>query len=154
MTRLVVVFGAVGIALLVTAPVAWAVSNPGEMLTDPAAEARAEKIGRQLRCMVCQNESVEDSEADLARDFRHIIRVRVQAGETDPQVMGWMTARYGDFIRLRPPINALTAILWTSPVLALGVGLAAVLVSRRRRPAMLAPLTDDERARLDKLHAL
>ena len=130
---------------------AFAVSNPSEMLTDPAAEGRAENIGKQLRCMVCQNESVEESEADLARDFRKIIRARLQAGETDRQVMDWMTARYGSFIRLRPPFNALTAGLWASPVLALGVGLGFVLLSRLRRGQAPAPLTEAERTTLEKL---
>ena len=136
--------------LLLAAP-AFAVSNPAEMLSDPAGEARAENIGRQLRCMVCQNERVEESEADLARDFRHIIRERVKAGESDQQIMDWMVARYGDFIRLRPPFSALTLVLWAAPLLAVGIGAAAVLLGRRRRPEPPAPLSEAERQRLGTL---
>jgi cytochrome c-type biogenesis protein CcmH len=136
--------------LLFSAP-AFAVSNPAEMLPDPAAEARAEKIGHQLRCMVCQNESVEESEADLARDFRRIIRERVQSGQSDQQIMDWVVARYSDFIRLRPRFSALTALLWATPALAAGIGVGAVLIGRRRRPEPPAPLSDAERQRLAKL---
>lgn len=141
------------ILLLLFAAPAWAVSNPAEMLPDPAAEARAEKIGRQLRCMVCQNESVEESEADLAHDFRHIIRERVKAGESDQQIMDWMVARYGDFIRLRPPFSALTLLLWGAPLLALGIGAGAAILGRRR-PEPPAPLSEAERQRLLKLNEL
>ncbi len=137
--------------LLILAGPALAVSNPAEMLSDPAGEARAEHIGRQLRCMVCQNESVEESEADLARDFRHIIRERVKAGESDQQIMDWMVARYGDFIRLRPPFSALTLLLWAAPMLAVGIGAGAVLLGRRRRPEPPAPLSEAERQRVGKL---
>ena len=137
--------------LLMAASPAFAVSNPAEMLPDPAGEARAREIGQQLRCMVCQNESVEESEADLARDFRRIIRERVRAGETDQQVMDWMVARYGDFIRLRPPFSALTLLLWGAPLLAVGIGAGAVLLGRRRQPTPPAPLSDAERQKLAKL---
>ena len=120
-------------------------------MANPAQEARAEAIGHQLRCMVCQNESVEESEADLARDLRRIIRTRVAAGDSDQQIIGWMTARYGDFVRLRPPFNALTAALWGAPLLALLVGAGAVFIARRRRPAAPASLSDEERRRLSEL---
>ena len=130
---------------------AFAVSHPAEMLPDPAAEARAEKIGHQLRCMVCQNESVEESEADLARDFRRIIREHVRAGATDQQVMDWMVARYGDFIRLRPPYSALTLLLWGAPVLAVGIGAGAVILGRLRKPTPPAPLSAAEQHRLARL---
>jgi cytochrome c-type biogenesis protein CcmH len=138
------------LAMLLAGP-AFAVSNPAEMLADPAAEARARDIGHQLRCMVCQNESVEESEADLARDFRRIIRERVSAGQSDQQVMDWMVARYGEFIRLRPPFSALTVLLWGAPVVAVGVGAGAVWLGRRRRPVPPMPLTEAERQRLAKL---
>lgn len=139
------------VLLMLLAGPAFAISNPAEMLADPAAEARARDIGHQLRCMVCQNESVEESEADLARDFRRIIRERVHSGQTDQQVMDWMVARYGDFIRLRPPFSALTLLLWGAPVVAVGIGAGAVLLGRRRRPVPPAPLTEAERQRLAKL---
>ena len=83
-------------------------SDPAELLPDRAQEQRAEALGHQLRCLVCQNESVEESNADLARDLRRIIRQRVVAGDSDQQVTDWMVARYGDFVRLRPPFNAVT----------------------------------------------
>jgi cytochrome c-type biogenesis protein CcmH len=137
--------------LLLFAAPALAVSNPSEMLPDPAAEARAENIGRQLRCMVCQNESVEESEADLARDFRRIIRERVRDGESDRQIMDWMVARYGDFIRLRPPFSALTLFLWGAPVLAVGIGAGAVLLGRRRMAAPPVPLSEAEQQKLARL---
>ena len=88
---------------------------PRELLPDPQQEQRAEAIGEQLRCLVCQNESVEESDADLARDLRRIIRQRVVAGDSDQQVIDWMVARYGDFVRLRPPFNATTLVLWGAP---------------------------------------
>jgi len=130
---------------------AFAVSNPGEMLADPAQEARARALGQQLRCLVCQNNSVEESEADFARDLRRVIRERVTAGDDDAQVMAWMTARYGEFVRLYPALNAQTALLWASPVLALAMGAAAVLLGRRRRQAAPTPLSDAERTALEKL---
>ncbi len=136
--------------LLLTSP-AHAVSSPAELMADPKQEARAEAIGHQLRCLVCQNESVEESEADLARDLRRIIRTRVRAGDSNAAIIAWMTARYGDFVRLRPPFNALTAALWGAPLLALAAAAGAVLLARRRRAAFPAPLSDEERRRLADL---
>ena len=138
------------LALLWASPV-YAISDPAEMLPNAAQEARAEQIGRQLRCLVCQNESIEDSGADLARDLRTIVRQRVSAGDSDRQVTAWMVARYGDFVRLRPPFNAVTALLWLSPVLALGIGLTLVGLSRTTRVASPAPLSAAERARISDL---
>ncbi len=138
------------VLLLVAAP-AWGISDPAEMLADRGQEQRAEAVGRQLRCLVCQNESIEDSNADLAKDLRRIVRVRIAAGDTDDQAIGWVVARYGDFVRLRPPVNAVTALLWASPVLAVGAGLGAALLARRRRVAAPAPLTEAERVRLSDL---
>ncbi len=132
-------------AVLCLAGPAFAISDPNEMLRDPAQEARAERIGSQLRCLVCQNESIEESGADLARDLRGIVRQRVTAGDTDPQIIAWMVARYGDFVRLRPPFTALTALLWLSPILAVLAGLGFAWAGRRRRPAAPMPLTDGER---------
>ncbi len=130
---------------------AHAVSDPGEMLPDRARELRAEAIGQQLRCLVCQNESVEESDAELARDLRRIIRQRVAAGDNDQAVIAWMTARYGDFVRLRPPFRPLTYVLWASPLLALGAGGLASWLAFRRRAAPPAPLSEAERARLANL---
>ena len=130
---------------------AHAVSDPSELLQNRAQELRAEEIGDQLRCLVCQNESVEQSDADLARDLRRIIRQRVVAGDSDQQVIDWMVARYGNFVRLRPPFNATTLLLWLAPAIALLSGVTAVVMARRRRPAMPAPLTDTEQQRLADL---
>jgi cytochrome c-type biogenesis protein CcmH len=135
----------------VLAPGAQAVSSPDELLANPAQEQRAERLGGQLRCLVCQNESIEESDADLARDLRHDIRVHIVAGDSDAQIIDWMTARYGNFVRLRPPFTATTLLLWLSPLLAVGVGVAAVLVSRRQRTAAAAPLSGDEQRKLAEL---
>jgi len=140
-----------GLAVLALPGPARAVSDPAEMLSNPAQEARAERIGSQLRCLVCQNESIEDSNADLARDLRHIVRQQVLAGRTDQQIIAWMVARYGNFVRLRPPFNPTTWLLWLSPLLALAVGLGAALLGRRRQPAPPPPLTEQERARIAEL---
>ena len=138
------------LALLLASP-AFAVSDPAELLPNPQQERRAEAIGQQLRCLVCQNESVEESDADLARDLRRIIRQRVVAGDADQQVIDWMVSRYGNFVRLRPPFNAMTVLLWGAPVLALAFGAGIVLIARRRRPTPPAPLSDAERHRLADL---
>lgn len=140
-------------ALLVAAPmVALAVDDPSEMLPDPREEARAEAIGAQLRCLVCQNESIEDSSAGLARDLRKVVREHVAKGESDRQIIDWMVARYGNFIRLSPPITISTLLLWGMPLLALLVGvIAALRVFRRRSTPESAPLSDEERARLNEV---
>ncbi len=137
-------------ALLLAAP-AHAISDPAEMLPNPAQEARAEQIGQQLRCLVCQNESIEDSGADLARDLRGIVRQRVAAGDSDRQITAWMVARYGDFVRLRPPFTAVTALLWLSPVLAVALGLGMAALGRRGVAVAAPPLSDGERARIAEL---
>jgi cytochrome c-type biogenesis protein CcmH len=142
---------AIALAGALLAVPAYAVSDPAELLPDRTQELRAEAIGHQLRCLVCQNESVEESNADLARDLRRIIRQRVVAGDSDQQVIDWMVARYGDFVRLRPPFNATTLMLWGAPLIALLAGIGAALLARRRRPAAPAPLSDAERQRLADL---
>ena len=138
------------LGLLMAGP-AHAVSDPAEMLANPAQEARAEQIGHQLRCLVCQNESIEDSGADLAKDLRGIVRQRVAAGDTDSQITAWMVARYGNFVRLSPPFTALTAVLWLSPLLAVLIGLGFAWAGRRGRVIVPAPLSEAERARLAEL---
>jgi cytochrome c-type biogenesis protein CcmH len=132
---------------------AHAVSDPSELLANPVQEARAEAIGNQLRCLVCQNESIEASDAGLARDIRALIRQQVVAGRTDRQIIAAMVQRYGDFILLRPPFEPLTALLWASPVVALLAGGLAVFLAFRqaRRRAAPPPLSPAERARLDRL---
>jgi cytochrome c-type biogenesis protein CcmH len=128
--------------------------NPGERLQDPGQEARARELSQELRCLVCQNQSIDDSNAELARDLRVLVRERIVAGDTDAQVIDFVTSRYGDFVLLRPPVRAYTWALWFGPPVLLAIALAAVLL-RRRRPAELAPppLSDDERRRLDALLA-
>jgi cytochrome c-type biogenesis protein CcmH len=140
--------------LLLFAAPAWAISDPAEALPDPAQEARAVQIGQQLRCLVCQNESIEDSGADLARDLRRIVRQHVAAGENEAQITAWMVARYGNFVRLRPPFNAGTALLWGSPLLALLLGGVSVFALRRRQSPPPPPLSDDEQQRLSRLMEL
>jgi cytochrome c-type biogenesis protein CcmH len=131
---------------------AWALSDPAEQLPDAAQEQRARVIGRELRCLVCQNQSIEDSDAELARDLRRIVREQVAAGRSDGQVMTYLHDRYGDFVLLRPPFTAGTALLWATPVLALGAGALLVLGLRRRRAAPApAALTAAEQARLAEL---
>jgi cytochrome c-type biogenesis protein CcmH len=134
-----------------TAGSALAVSDPKEMLPDPKQEARAEAIGSQLRCLVCQNESIEESNADLAHDLRAIVRQRVVAGDSDQQVMAWMVARYGNFVRLKPPLTLSTALLWATPILGLLIGGLAAWLGRRRMGAPPAPLNAAEQARLREL---
>ncbi len=121
------------------------------MLPDHAQELRAEAIGQQLRCLVCQNESIEDSGADLARDLRHIVRQQVSAGHSNREIIAWMVARYGNFVRLRPPFEPFTLLLWMSPALALLAGFGAALLGRRRAAAPPPPLTAAERSRLADL---
>ncbi|WP_336944889.1 cytochrome c-type biogenesis protein [Asaia sp. HN010] len=129
---------------------ARALDDPFEMLPIPAQEKRAEAIGAQLRCLVCQNESIEDSSASLARDLRHVVRQHVAAGESNQQIMAWMTQRYGEFIRLKPRFTASTLLLWAMPVLALTLGgiLAALML---RRPRSTEPLDEREEKRLAEI---
>ncbi|MFC7541993.1 cytochrome c-type biogenesis protein [Siccirubricoccus deserti] len=134
-----------------TAPAMAAIGDPAEQLRDPAQEERARAIGRELRCMVCQNQSIEDSDADLARDLRRIVREQVAAGRSDSEVMRFLHDRYGDFVLLRPPFKLATALLWGAPVVALGGGLLLILAMRRRAAATAPPeaLSAAEQARLE-----
>ena len=136
--------------LFATAP-AHAISDPSEALPNPAQESRAVAIGKQLRCLVCQNESIEQSGADLARDLRRIVRQQVAAGKTNQQVIDWLVARYGNFVRLNPPLEWGTVLLWGSPLLALLVGGGIAWAARPRRPAPPAPLSAAEQTRLKSL---
>ncbi|MDI2089827.1 cytochrome c-type biogenesis protein [Commensalibacter oyaizuii] len=128
---------------------AHAVDSPDEMLSNPTQEKRAQTIGSQLRCLVCQNESIEDSSAELAKDLRKIVRQRVAAGDTNQQVIQWMVDRYGNFIRLKPPFMISTALLWAMPFLALIIGcLIAFVTLRQKKSAPPAPLNPKEKERL------
>lgn len=143
-----------GCALLVAPALVLAVDDPSEMLPNPQEEARAEAIGSQLRCLVCQNESIEDSSAGLARDLRRVVREHVAKGESNSQIMAWMVQRYGNFIRLSPPFSLGTLLLWSMPLLALLLGLGIAFFSyrtRRTTPAAPPPLTAEEKVRLASL---
>jgi cytochrome c-type biogenesis protein CcmH len=125
--------------------------QPDEMMKDPALEARARTLSAQLRCMVCQNESIDDSEAPLARDIRLLIRERIKQGESNDAVRAYLVSRYGDFILLQPPFKPETWLLWLSPVLTLGLGVAAALFARGRAPRLTPRLSAEEEARLAAL---
>ena len=126
----------------------------GEALDDPALEARARDIGKELRCLVCQNQSIDDSNAGLAKDLRQLVRERLVAGDSDQQIKDYVVARYGDFVLLRPPFKASTWALWLGPAVILLLGFAGAGVYMRRQSRQVAvavPLNDDERRRLDEL---
>jgi cytochrome c-type biogenesis protein CcmH len=123
------------------------------MLPDPALEARARAISRDLRCLVCQNQSIDDSDADLARDLRILLRQRIQAGDSDDQAKQFLVDRYGDYVLLKPPFKTNTLVLWLGPPLLLLAGFAiAFAAAKKRRPTEAAPpLTAEEKTRLDRL---
>ena len=137
--------------LLLLAP-AQAV-EPGEALADPALEARARDLSVDLRCLVCQNQSIDDSHAPLAKDLRLLVRERLAAGDSDEQVRTYLVQRYGDFVLLKPPLRIGTLLLWGAPLLVLVAGAFGLVMASRRRNAPVAPaaLSAEERARLDKL---
>ncbi len=127
--------------------------NPDERLADPVLEARARALGKSLRCLVCQNQSIDDSNADLAHDLRVLVRERLSAGDTDDQVLAYLQARYGDYVLLKPPVDPATWALWFGPAAALLVGGTILVLRRRAQPAAPAPLTAEEQRRLDLLLA-
>jgi cytochrome c-type biogenesis protein CcmH len=133
------------LALLLVAAPALGV-EPGERLADPALEARARAISRDLRCLVCQNQSIDDSSADLARDLRILLRERIAAGDTDDEAVAFIVSRYGDYVLLRPPFRLDTLLLWLGPpiLLVLGGGGAFLALRRRRAAPADLPLTPEE----------
>ncbi|WP_171708600.1 cytochrome c-type biogenesis protein [Bradyrhizobium archetypum] len=146
-------------AMMSGAPAAHAV-RPDEIMKDPAKEARARDLSRELRCMVCQNQSIDDSDAPLARDLRLLVRERIASGDSDKQVIDFLVARYGEFVLLKPRLSPHTLLLWLLPPLALvGGGLALWVFGRRRSSAgratdpSLLHLTEEEEARLERLLA-
>ncbi|NQV22128.1 MAG: cytochrome c-type biogenesis protein CcmH [Rhodospirillales bacterium] len=148
-------------AVLVAALLALTVPNPGfgigvdPPLDDPALEARAQELFRDLRCLVCQNQSISDSNADLARDLRVIVRERITAGDTDAQARAYVVDRYGDWVLLKPPFKSTTLLLWLGPLVLVGVaGVVGAGVYRGRKgPGVetVAPLDAEEQQRLRSL---
>ena len=153
------------IAILFVLTVALAASaaravQPDEIMSDPVKESRARDLSRELRCMVCQNQSIDDSEAPLARDLRLLVRERIAAGDSNAQVIDFLVARYGEFVLLKPRLERHTLLLWLLPPLALaGGGVALWIHSRRRAKSAAAEdissskLTAEEQARLERLIA-
>ncbi len=126
--------------------------QPDEILKDTVLEERARVISKELRCLVCQNQSIDDSDAPLARDLRVLVRERLQAGESNEEVMNFVVDRYGDFVLLRPPVKASTLVLWLSPVAALIVGIFLLFTWFRKQkqfvPVQAKPLSDEEKKKL------
>jgi cytochrome c-type biogenesis protein CcmH len=134
--------------------------QPDEVMSDPVKEARARDLSRELRCMVCQNQSIDDSEAPLARDLRLLVRERIAAGDSDAEVLDFLVARYGEFVLLKPRLNSHTWLLWFLTPLALGAGGIVLWAHGRRRARSggeqddaLLNLTPDEEARINQLMA-
>jgi len=147
-------FAAITLLLATIASSSSLAVQPDEMLKDPNLEARARELSRELRCMVCQNQSIDDSEAPLARDLRLLVRERLTKGDTNQQVLDFLVARYGEFVLLKPPLESRTIILWTLPPIALLAGaIGLFFAGRRRRLGQLEPatLSNEEQRRLSTL---
>ncbi|WP_026595919.1 cytochrome c-type biogenesis protein [Methyloferula stellata] len=142
-----------GLAIVAMQPLPAFAVRPDEMLKDPALEARARALSSELRCMVCQNESIDESDAPLAHDLRVLVREHLQAGESEAAIRQYLVARYGDFILLKPPFKAETFLLWLTPLLVLVLGGAGIALVSRRRSQAVAPLelNAEEQARLADL---
>jgi cytochrome c-type biogenesis protein CcmH len=128
--------------------------TPDEILKDPALETRARNLSRELRCMVCQNQSIDDSEAPLAKDLRVLVRERLTSGDSDRQVLDYLVSRYGEFVLLKPPFELHTVLLWAVSPAVLLVGIVTLLVMARRRRAAIPPappLSEAEEKRLAML---
>jgi len=140
------------LTLMLAAAPAFAV-NPDEMLSDPALEARARTLSAQLRCMVCQNQSIDDSNADLAKDLRLLVRERITDGDSDEQVLNYIVSRYGEFVLLKPRFSVRTLLLWGTPVLLILAGGISLIVFARRRAGKPtgSKLTAEEQAKLAEL---
>jgi cytochrome c-type biogenesis protein CcmH len=123
--------------------------QPDEVLKDPALEQRARGISSGLRCLVCQNQSIDDSDAQLAKDLRLLVRERLAAGDSDQAVRDYLVERYGEFVLLKPTFKAHNLLLWLTPVLVLALGASGVYAAVRRRPPPSSALDDDERKALD-----
>ena len=152
MRRLALLLAALGLFLASAAGPALAV-NPDEMLKNPVLEKRAREISAQLRCLVCQNESIDVSDADLAKDIRLLVRRRLKEGETDRQVIDYVVSRYGEFVLLKPRFETKTLLLWATPAIVLVCGAAAMFLYSRNRTdgGRGRRLTDEEEAELERL---
>jgi cytochrome c-type biogenesis protein CcmH len=144
--------------LFLTPSLSWAAVQPDEMLADPALEARARALSQDLRCMVCQNESIDESDAPLAHDLRVLVRERLQAGDSDAQVLDFLVTRYGEFVLLKPRLSWRTALLWGLPPGLLLIGMGLLLFAARRRQGRVLEtesdkLTPAEQAQLQKILA-
>lgn len=152
--RLARLAGAVGLALALAAGPAAAV-EPGEKLDDPKLEQRAQELSAEIRCLVCQNQAISESNADLAKDLRVLVRERLQAGDSDQEIKDYLTDRYGDFVLLKPPMKPETYLLWYGPAGLVALGAVGVGVFFwRRRKASNTPgrrLSDEEERRLQKI---
>jgi len=142
------------LVVLLASSVAWAV-QPDEMLHDPELEARARALSIDLRCLVCQNQSIDDSDAPLARDLRILLRDRLAAGDSDEEAVAYIVDRYGDYVLLKPPFKMTTLILWAAPALMLLMGVVLVVRRTRQRDSApdpaARPLSDAERKELDAI---
>ena len=126
--------------------------NPDEVLSDPALEARARALSVNLRCLVCQNQSIDDSDAPLAKDLRVLVRERLLAGDSDEAAIDYIVARYGEFVLLKPRLGAHTIVLWLSPFVLLFIGIASLIIWQRRRPQMAGEaLSTEEEAALEDI---
>ena len=144
---------AIALCLMVAAGAPAFAVQPDEVLADSALEARARVLSQELRCLVCQNQSIDDSDALLARDLRILLRERLKNGDSDRQVLDFLVARYGEFVLLRPPFGWHTLVLWLAPGLLLAAGAIALFAAGRRRSGRILaepPLTPAEKARLQR----
>jgi cytochrome c-type biogenesis protein CcmH len=142
------------IAAVALAPLSARAVEPDEILPDAKLEAKARSLSAELRCMVCQNESIDDSHAPLAKDLRLLIRERLTAGDSDDAIRAYLVRRYGDFILLKPPLNAETALLWAAPALILLIGGAAILLKARRKEPILPAAPSLSESEGEKLKTL
>lgn len=141
----------VAFLVLVMAGTAWAV-EPDEILDDPALEERARNISAEVRCVVCQNEAIDSSNAAIARDLRILIRERLMAGDTDQEVFDLLVSRYGEFVLFKPPFSSATALLWIAPAVFLGFGTIGIFAALRRPKSIAAPdLTEEEEREIHEL---
>ncbi len=150
MRRIAIILAAALAALVIGISPSMSVT-PDEILDDPALESRARDISAGLRCLVCQNQSIDDSDAELAKDLRVLVRQRLVEGDSDTEVVDYIVSRYGEFVLLKPRFSAQTILLWAMPLIILAIGIGYMVTGRRRRLATTTLLSADEQAELDKV---